>query len=54
MINLSNYDENKEMYYKIKESLSRCGNIVTQCDTKQEVEKIINSFLNLRKELNII
>lgn len=48
------YEKLNEKYYKIKESLSRCGNIVTQCDTKQEVEKIINSFLNLRKELNII
>ena len=48
------YEKLNEKYYKIKESLSRCGNIVTQCDTKQEVEKIINSFLNSRKELNII
>lgn len=43
-----------EKYFKIKESISRCGNIVTQCETKQEVEKIINSFLNSRKELKII
>ncbi len=48
------YEKLNEKYYKIKESLLRCGNIVTQCDTKQEVEKIINSFLNSRKELNII
>ncbi len=43
-----------EKYFKIKESLSRCGNIVTQYETNQEVEKIINSFFNIRKELNII
>ena len=43
-----------EKYFKIKESLSRCGNIATQYDTKQEVENIINSFLNTRKELNIL
>lgn len=42
-----------EKYFKIKESLSRCGNIVKQCDNKEEVEKIINSFLNTRKELKI-
>jgi len=43
-----------EKYFKIKECLARCGNIVLQYDTKQEVEKIINSFLNVRKELKII
>ena len=43
-----------EKYFKVKESLSRCGNIVMQYETKKEVEKIINSFLNSRKELNII
>ena len=42
-----------EKYFKIKESLSRCGNIVKQCDNKEEVETIINSFLNTRKELKI-
>ena len=34
-----------EKYFKIKESLARCGNSVMQYETKQEVEKIINSFL---------
>ena len=43
-----------EKYFKVKESLSRCGNIVMQYETKKEVEKIINSFFNSRKELNII
>jgi len=43
-----------EKYFKIKECLARCGNIVLQYDSKQEVEKIINSFLNVRKELKII
>ena len=53
--NLNEIIENdlKEKYFKIKESLSRCGNIVKQCDNKEEVEKIINSFLNTRKELKI-
>ena len=49
-----NCDKLNEKYFKIKESLSRCGNLVIQYETKQEVEKIINSFLNSRKELNII
>jgi len=43
-----------EKYFKIKECLARCGNIVLQYDSKQEVEKVINSFLNTRKELKII
>ena len=43
-----------EKYFKIKESISRCGNIVYQIDSKNEVEKIINSFLNARKELKTI
>ena len=43
-----------EKYFKIKESLSRCGNKVIQFEEKEEVEKIINSFFNTRKELNKI
>ena len=43
-----------EKYYKIKECLARCGNIVTQYETKQEVEEIINSFFNTRKELKLL
>lgn len=43
-----------EKYFKIKECLSRCGNIVKQYDEKKEVEKIIKSFLNVRKDLKII
>ena len=43
-----------EKYFKIKECLSRCGNIVTAYDSKKEVKKIINSFFNYRKELNIL
>ena len=43
-----------EKYFKIKECLARCGNIVTQIDNRGEVEKILNSFLNTRKEFNIL
>ena len=42
----------KEKYFKIKECLSRCGNQVFEINTKEESLKIINSFLNTRKELN--
>ena len=49
------YFENlNEKYLKIKECLARCGNIVFQIEKKKEVEKIINSFLNSRKELNLL
>ena len=41
----------KEKYFKIKECLSRCGNQVIELNTKEEVLKIINSFLNTRKEI---
>lgn len=43
-----------ENYFKIKECLSRCGNKVNDLSKKEEVEKILYSFLNSRKELNII
>ena len=36
----------KDKYFKIKECLSRCGNLVVDCNSKVEVEKIISSFLN--------
>lgn len=47
-------DKLNEKYFKIKESLSRCGNKLIQFEEKEEVEKIINSFFNTRKELNKI
>lgn len=42
----------KEKYFKIKECLSRCGNSIFEVNTKEETIKIINSFLNTRKETN--
>lgn len=45
MVNLN------DMYFKIKENLSRCGNSVLDVNTKEEVEEILFSFYNLR--LNI-
>lgn len=33
-----------ESYFKIKDTLSRCGNIVYDCNMKYEVQKIIGTF----------
>ena len=35
-----------ESYFKIKESLSRCGNTVYDINSKNETEKILISFFN--------
>ncbi len=35
-----------ESFFKVKESLSRCGNIVYDVNSKKETEKILNSFFN--------
>ncbi len=43
-----------ESYFKIKESLSRCGNIIYDINSKKESEKVLNSFFNPKfKEKNI-
>jgi len=34
----------KEKYYKLKDSLSRCGNTVIEITNKKELKNIINSF----------
>lgn len=43
----------KEKYFKVKECLSRCGNSVFEVSTKDEILKIMNSFFNTRKEINL-
>ena len=43
-----------EKYLKIKECLSRCGNMVIQFESREEVENIIGSFIFYRRELNKI
>jgi len=50
--NFANLEENifqelNEKYFKIKECLSRCGNIVLECD-KQDTKNILFSFFNLK------
>lgn len=34
----------KEKYFKIKDSLSRCGNSINEIKDKKEIKNIINSF----------
>lgn len=41
-----------EKYFKIKECLSRCGNIAQEFDTKQEIINVFLSFLNSRNYIN--
>ena len=41
-------------FLKIRDTLSRCGNLVLDVDTKKEVEKIMHSFYNFRKSLTFI
>ena len=36
-----------EAFFKVKESLSRCGNIIYEINSKEEDQKILNSFINL-------
>ena len=45
-------EELNEKYFKIKECLSRCGNIINDYSDKKEIIKIIFSFLNSKKYLN--
>lgn len=48
------FDKLNENYFKIKECLSRCGNFVYDISSKKDAEKILYSFLNSRKDLEII
>lgn len=41
-------EELNEKYFKIKENLSRCGNIVKDISEKNKIGEIINSFYNKR------
>ena len=52
--NLNEIIENdlKEKYFKIKECLSRSGNLVSELSNKKEIEELFFSLLNTRKNLN--
>ena len=41
-----------EKYFKIKECLFRCGNIIQEINSKKEIKKLFNLFLNSRIFLN--
>lgn len=41
-----------DQYFKIKECLSRCGNIVEDINNKNQIIDILFSFLNFRIYLN--
>lgn len=43
--------ELNEKYFKIKDCLIRCGNVVFECD-KTEIKNILFSFFNLKKFLD--
>ena len=45
------FEELNENYFKAKECLSRCGNIVKDINTKEQIEEILFSFLNRRAYL---
>ena len=44
--------ELKENYFKVKDCLARCGNMVLEINDKDEIIKIFNSFFNTRKYKN--
>ena len=56
VLNFENYaiENLNDKYFKIKDCLSRCGNMVISIDTKQEAISILFSFLNSRIYLNQI
>lgn len=41
-------EELNENYFKIKECLARCGNIVKDINKEENIKKLINSFVNKR------
>ncbi len=41
-----------EKYFKIKECLSRCGNVAQEYYTKEEIIKVLSSFFNSRNYIN--
>jgi len=44
-------DELNDKYFKIKECLSRCGNIVKDINKKEEIKELLYSFINRRNYL---
>ena len=44
-----NIEKLQEKYLKLKESLSRCGNILSEITNENQIKEIIFSFLNSNK-----
>ena len=53
IINFDDYaiEDLNDKYFKIKDCLARCGNIVTDFNNKKEIISILFSFLNIRLEV---
>ena len=45
------FEELNEKYFKIKECLARCGNIVKDINEKEKIKELVVSFLNRRMYL---
>ena len=43
------YQELNDKYFKIRDCLSRCGNILEDINSKKKVEEILESFINKRQ-----
>ena len=44
------FNDLNDKYFKIKECLSRCGNIIYDFQKKEEIIKIIKSFINKKED----
>lgn len=45
-------EELNEKYFKIKECISRCGNVALEYEEVEEIKKILFSFFNTRIYMN--
>lgn len=46
------FDELNDQYLKIKDTLSRCGNIIIEINEKKLIKNILFSFFNTTNNLN--
>ena len=47
-------EELNHKFQKVKDALSRCGNLVFDVTSRKDVEDIMNSFYNFRKSLKFV
>lgn len=43
------FENLNEKYLKIRECLNRCGNVVEECNSKEEIIEILHSFYDIEK-----